>query len=93
MTKKTIKVSDPRYGSVFHAGLNGQICHIPLDTEVSADDDLIEHLRSLGASVEVIDTAASKRAGSQQEGSGGEPALSPPKRKAAPKKKAQKKAK
>lgn len=69
----TVKVTDSRYGSNLHTGLNGRIHRVPLNEEFEASGELIEHLRGLGATVE----ETSKRAGSQQEGSGRGPALSP----------------
>ena len=70
---KTIKVTDARYGGNLHTGLNGRLHRIQLGQQFEASDELIEHLRGLGATVEVV----SGRAGSHQEGSGGGPALSP----------------
>lgn len=70
----TVKVSDPRYGNIFSTGLNGRIHRIPLGQDIVADEELVEHLRGLGATVDTVET---KRAGSHQEGSGGGPAHFP----------------
>lgn len=67
MATKTIKITDDRQGASFRTGLNGRYYDLPINQEVTVDEVLVDHLKSVGARFEEVDA---KRASSSKEGSG-----------------------
>lgn len=69
MATKTIKITDDRQGGTYRTGVNGRIFDLPLNTELTVDEALADHLKGIGCR---FDEVEAKRASSSKEGSGEE---------------------
>lgn len=66
MATRTIKITDNRQGATFRTGVNGKMFDLPLNTELTVEDALAEHLEGIGVRFDEVET---KRASSSKEGS------------------------
>lgn len=66
MGTRTIKITDDRQGQTYRTGINGKLFDLPLNTELTVDDEMVAHLEGVGVRFDEVDT---KRASSSKEGS------------------------
>lgn len=61
-----IKVTDDRQGRSFRTGINGRFYDIPINQEIEVEDEMVDHLKGLGVS---LDEVSSKGSSASKEGS------------------------